>query len=83
MSDPTLKVKEHRLSSLLDVPQLAKCLGITVRHVRRLVSERRIPYIKVGRLVRFDPDDVATWLQGLRVLPNPRAVSIPHSHSTR
>jgi hypothetical protein len=27
--------------------------------VRRLVAERRIPYVKVGRFVRFDPADVS------------------------
>jgi excisionase family DNA binding protein len=37
-------------------------LGTTARHVRRLVSERRIPHIKVGGLVRFDLDDIDRWL---------------------
>jgi excisionase family DNA binding protein len=47
--------------------QLANRLGITVRHVRRLVPERRMPYYKVGRLVRFDPTEIATWLNSRRV----------------
>jgi excisionase family DNA binding protein len=37
-------------------------LGVQVRHVRRLVAERRIPYIKWGHLLRFDPADIETWL---------------------
>src|SRR3954449_12263200 len=36
---------------LLTVQDVALQLGVTVRHVRRLVSERRIPYIKWGHLV--------------------------------
>jgi excisionase family DNA binding protein len=40
---------------LLDVDGLAARLGVTVRYLRRLVEERRVLYVKVGRLVRFDP----------------------------
>jgi excisionase family DNA binding protein len=47
---------------LLTIDQLAQRLGITVRHVRRLVAEKRVPYYKVGRLVRFDPAEITTWL---------------------
>ncbi|MGH9155598.1 MAG: helix-turn-helix domain-containing protein [Acidimicrobiales bacterium] len=42
-------------------------LGVTVRYVRRLVAERRIPYIKLGHLLRFDPDEVDAWLDRARV----------------
>jgi len=40
---------------LLDIHAVAQALGITSRHVQRLVAERRIPFLKVGRFVRFDP----------------------------
>jgi excisionase family DNA binding protein len=46
---------------LLTLSQLAEQLGITVRHVRRLIAERRVPYLKVGKLVRFDPAEIADW----------------------
>jgi excisionase family DNA binding protein len=36
--------------------------GTTERHVRELVYRNEIPYIKVGRLVRFLPDDLDAWL---------------------
>lgn len=54
---------------LIGIPGLARRLGTTVRHVRRLVAERRIPYLKVGGLIRFDPIDIAVWLEGQKVLP--------------
>jgi excisionase family DNA binding protein len=28
------------------------------RYVRRLVADKRIPVIKMGRLLRFDPADI-------------------------
>jgi excisionase family DNA binding protein len=45
---------------LLTIDQLAERLGITVRHVRRLVAEKRVPYYKVGRPVPFDPAEITT-----------------------
>lgn len=54
-------------NSLLDVEEVASRLHVTVRHVRRLVFERRIPYLKIGSLLRFDPEEVDDWLSTLRV----------------
>lgn len=54
------------LPTLLDINQLAKHLGTSHRHIRRLIAEHRIPYVKVGRLIRFDPAEIATWLDRTR-----------------
>jgi excisionase family DNA binding protein len=54
------------IPQLLTIDQLAERLGITVRHVRRLVAEKRVPYLKVGKLVRFDPDEIKQWLASQR-----------------
>lgn len=48
-------------------PEVAAHLCTTVRHVRRLVDEKRIPYIKVGHFVRFDPREVENWIDSQRV----------------
>lgn len=50
----------------MDIEAVAERLGVTVRHVRRLVSERRIPYLKWGHLVRFDPAEIAAWIDASR-----------------
>ena len=55
-----------RLPNLLTVSALAALLGVKERHVRRLVSERRVPIVKWGHLVRFDPEEIATWLDSHR-----------------
>lgn len=54
---------------MLDVVGLAARLGVAERFVRRLVHERRIPFYKVGSLVRFDVVDVEQWLATHRVVP--------------
>ncbi len=57
---------QQQLPELLDITQLAGHLGVNVRHVRRLIAERRIPFIKWGHLIRFDPAEVAAWLEQSR-----------------
>lgn len=52
---------------LMDLPAVAERPGVNERHVRRLVFERRIPFIKWGHLLRFDPDDVEAWPADARV----------------
>jgi excisionase family DNA binding protein len=39
----------------------------THRCVRRLVTERRITFHKIGHYVRFDAADVAAWIAAGRV----------------
>ena len=55
------------LPKLLTMDQLAERLGVTHRHVRRLVAERRVPFLRVGRFIRFDPAQIALWLDSSRV----------------
>jgi len=52
--------------TLIDINAVAARLGVQVRHVRRLVHERRIPYIKWGHLIRFDPADIDAWIDRAR-----------------
>lgn len=51
---------------LMDLSAVAERLGVGERHVRRLVFERRIPFIKWGHLLRFDPDEIERWIDDAR-----------------
>ena len=68
MSDPDSPGGRH-LPRLLDIAGVAEHLAVSERHVRRLVTERRIPYVKWGHLLRFDPDEIADWLDAGRRRP--------------
>lgn len=59
------------LEALLTVGQLAELLGTSPTYVYRLVSERRIPFVKWGHYVRFQPSDIAAWLDANRIAPPP------------
>ena len=52
---------------LYTVEQAADYLNITAHFVRRLIRERRIPFLKVGRLVRLRRTDLEAYLAGCAV----------------
>ena len=69
MSTPPKSTTPQPLSRLLTITEVAEALGVEVRHVRRLVHERRIPFIKWGHLLRFDPADINAWIDAYRQSP--------------
>jgi excisionase family DNA binding protein len=57
---------------LLDIRAAANKLGCSERFVRRLVQERRIPFIKLGGTkVRFSDSDLDHWIIGQRIEAKP------------
>lgn len=56
-----------KVPQLLDMAAVADIMATSVRHIQRLVSERRIPYLKVGHFVRFDQSEIIAWLDERRV----------------
>ena len=53
---------------LLDINEAADRLGTTERHIRALIADRKIAYIKVGRLIRFDPSALDTWIEANTIM---------------
>ena len=54
---------------LLDINEAARYLGTSTRFVRRLVTERRIAFTKLGRHVRIDVTDLDAFIAAGRVEP--------------
>jgi excisionase family DNA binding protein len=55
------------IGPLLDIRSAANRLGCSERFVRRLVQERRIPFVKLaGTRVRFLDADLDKWISGQR-----------------
>jgi excisionase family DNA binding protein len=63
--DPATTVHFGR-RRLLDIAATADYLGTTPRHVRRLVEQRRISFLKLGdgrsARLRFDTKKLDAWL---------------------
>ena len=61
--------RQTAASPLLGIDAVATLLGVTRRHVQRLVAERRIPFLRVGRFIRFDEVSLNAWIDQQRVEP--------------
>lgn len=55
--------------TLLTVDQAAAYLGTGPRFIRRLIAEKRIPYVKLGNKVRLDDNDLDQFVEAGRVRP--------------
>jgi excisionase family DNA binding protein len=60
------------LDTLLSIEQAAERLGTSVRFVRRLIAERRITYVKLGRHVRIAESDLINYVTAGRIEPASR-----------
>jgi excisionase family DNA binding protein len=61
-----MNVHDQAIRSLVSIDELADDLSVSVRHVRRLVSERRIPFYKWDRLLRLHRPEVNSGLESTR-----------------
>lgn len=57
------------MESLLTVDQAAAVLGTTARFPRRLIAERRIRFVRVGRHVRIPASALQELVDAGTVLP--------------
>jgi excisionase family DNA binding protein len=54
------------VNRLLNAQEVADCLGVTAQFVYTEARADRIPYIKLGRYIKFHPDDIDDWLRTAR-----------------
>ena len=57
---------------LLTATEVGEYLGIAKDTVYTLVSQRRIPYVKIGRLLKFNHKAIDEWIAQKTVMPMPR-----------
>ena len=59
--------KDWEPRALLDAEQVADWLGCSVKLVRKLAAEGKLPVVKVGALTRFDPAEIERFIDSHRV----------------
>lgn len=57
------------MERLLTLDEAAEELNLTPRYMRRLVSERRIAFVRMGRKIRISESDLAAFVEAARVEP--------------
>ncbi|NCC90541.1 MAG: DNA-binding protein [Spirochaetia bacterium] len=51
------------MADYMNVPDTAKYLDISETHLRRLVRERQIPFVYLGRRVIFPKQTLDEWME--------------------
>lgn len=54
---------------LLTVSEAAQYTGLSVYTLYTMTSQRRIPFVKVGRLTKFDREQLDKWIKQQTVMP--------------
>lgn len=60
--EPDFSSRRPRNCIVTDSRGAAAPLGTTERHIRRLTSERNLPFLKVGGKVRFRLSDIDEYI---------------------
>lgn len=56
---------------LLTVQEVSQYTGLSVHSLYKMVSQRRIPFVKLGGALRFNPDQLDEWIAKNTVMPIP------------
>ena len=48
---------------LINTEELSDMLGISVNTAYSWVSQRKIPFVKCGRLTKFDVQEIEKWIK--------------------
>ena len=57
------------MPQLIDAEQLSLILGVKDGTIYDWVRRGKIPHVRLERLIRFDMDEINTWLQERKVAP--------------
>ncbi|MDR0641116.1 MAG: helix-turn-helix domain-containing protein [Treponema sp.] len=52
---------------LIDIAELARRTTIKQATLRKYVAQHKIPFVKIGRLVRFDLSEIDVWIKERKV----------------
>jgi len=51
---------------LLKIREAAELLGMSENFLYKLVEGQQMPHVRVGRSVRFDPQELSAWIDERR-----------------
>ena len=69
LNSPSTTSTDTGKDPLLSKAEAAAILGVKERWITHSVAERRLPYVKVGRLVRFRRSDLDAYIASNVVEP--------------
>jgi excisionase family DNA binding protein len=60
------------MEELLTITQVGNLTNIKTATLRKFVAQREIPFVKLGRLVRFVPSEIEQWVKERKVAEQKR-----------
>ena len=54
---------------LLTVKEVSAITGLAPDTIYKMVSQRRIPFVKLGRLIKFEQEAIEAWIDEQSVKP--------------
>lgn len=68
MKDVLTGQREPRFRMLMTPDEAAQALAISPRKLWAMTNSGEIPSIRIGRCVRYSPDDLLAWVEDLKSL---------------
>jgi excisionase family DNA binding protein len=68
--------------ALLNVREVSEWLQVKRSTIYLWTEQGMIPHLKLGRLLRFDPDEIEAWLQAHRQEATPEPTLPKRRHGT-
>jgi excisionase family DNA binding protein len=67
-------MRERTFKRLYNITEAAEYTGLSPHTIYTMFSQHRIPFVKVGRLVKFDLELLDKWIKQQTVMPIPPKV---------
>ena len=67
--DHSMTTSPIKLKRFLSIEETAEYTGLSVNTLYKMVSHRRIPFVKMGRLTKFDVELLDAWIKQNTVMP--------------
>jgi len=59
---PTLTERPALARRLIDIREVSVYTGLSTHTLYTMVSQHRIPFVKMGRLTKFDREEIDKWI---------------------
>lgn len=60
-------MNETLAAELMNIEQCSVYLGFSIQRLRKMCHKKEIPYLKLGRTVRFYRPDITKWVLANKV----------------
>ena len=59
--------QEVRVNKLIGFEEVSRLTSVPASTIRKMVTRKKIPCIRIGKHVRFDEEDIVSWIERSKV----------------